>query len=196
MSEPNTDTTQSAATADEQVNHTDTAHNDSGAATETAQVQETKPKTDITKTAEFKNALTSAIKDKIPQLKRQIAKELTGEGEGMPTVQELQTELQQSSERASKAEARLEILRHLLNPASKLGVRAENLSAIEKLVISEIEYDDEGRVTNLDEAIKRVKAEAPTLFIQPSTNINGPSGARQPELVDMNTQIRRSMGYA
>jgi hypothetical protein len=197
MPEENTDNSNAQTTADEQVNNT-AAQTDSGAATDTDtqnQVTQPQPKTDVTKTAEFKSALSKAIEQKIPQLKRQIAKDLTGEGEGLPTVDELQKRVEASDQRANVAEARIEIRDYLFDPKNKTGARAENARAIEKLVLAEIEYDDEGKAANLKQAIETVKSDAPTLFITATTKINGGQGKDQPDLVDFNEQLRQSAGY-
>src|SRR5687768_387117 len=74
-----------------------------GAGTEAANSQAA-TQTDITQTPEFKAALTSAIEKKLPQLRKAIGKELSGEKEGQPAMEELQ-------QRATAAEAELRTFR-------------------------------------------------------------------------------------
>jgi hypothetical protein len=153
-------------------------------------VTETQAQPDITKTPEFKAALTAAIERRIPQLKAQIAKTITGEGEGVPTVTELQQQLTEAKAKAQGYEASAAIRDYVTDPKHKLSVRAENIRAVEKLVLAEIEYDDQGSPANLKEAVEAVRTYAPALFAQTNANINqGRTGETVPN--DMNAFIRQ-----
>jgi hypothetical protein len=153
-------------------------------------VTETQAQPDITKTPEFKAALTAAIERRIPQLKAQIAKTITGEGEGVPTVTELQQQLTEAKAKAQGYEASAAIRDYVTDPKHKLSVRAENIRAVEKLVLAEIEYDDQGSPANLKEAVEAVRTYAPALFAQTNANINqGKTGESIPN--DMNAIIRQ-----
>lgn len=197
----NTENTNAQPTLDAAEDNTG-AKQDSGAATDAdSQNQETQPtpptpqKMDVTKTVEFKSALTKAIEQKIPQLKRQIAKDLTGEGEGLPTVDELQRRLSLSEEKARLFETKESIREYLQDAKNKAMTRPENSRAIEKLVLAEIITDEDGEITNMREAIETVRREAPTLFLTNSMQINGASGKQSPNVIDFNDQIRAAAGF-
>ncbi len=170
--------------------------NDTGADTDTAQQNQARQeRIDITQTREFKAALTAAMEKKIPQMKKQIAREISGESDGMPTVAELQEQLKSTEARARTFETKEQIRDFLTDSRNKTAVRPENMRSIEKLVFAEVEFDDSGEITNLKEAIDRVRSEAPSLFVSNTTQINGNTGRNQPGIVDFNEQLRAAAGY-
>lgn len=186
---------ETTATATEQTSGGDgkntTEATNAGAGTQTAT---TEAATDITQTAEFKTALTQAVEKKLPQLRRQIAKELTGEKDGQPSVEELKSRAEAAEERARTFETRELVRDHLTDPKNRIGALPENMRAIEKLIMAEIEYED-GKPSNLSDAIKTVKSDAPGLFLQ-TGSANGGAGRQAPATVDMNLNLRRAAGRA
>jgi hypothetical protein len=94
---------QTANTSDATAQNTGAAT--TGAGTQTAQNTGAN-NVDVTQTPEFKAALTAAIKDKIPQLRRQLAKDISGEKDGEPGVADLQQQLNEEKTARQKAEAR------------------------------------------------------------------------------------------
>jgi hypothetical protein len=116
-------------------------------------------------------------------------KRLTGDTEGVITVESLQQQLNEERTARQRVEARQEI-RTVISDA-KLNVPATNHAAIEELVHSRLEYGTDGKPTNLADAIASVKSLAPTLFTNAPTNINAGDGRKtQNGPVDMNSWVR------
>jgi hypothetical protein len=165
-----------------------------GTATDSAQ-QNPGTQQDVTETPEFKAALTAAIKDKIPQLKRQVAREFTGEKDGGVTLEELQRQLSERDAKLRAYEAKDEVQKFISNGQNKLNVDPKNIRGIEALVIPQLEYDDNGKPSNLREAFESAKVIAPALFVNSTSNINAHSGngnATRPG--NMNDWIRQQAG--
>lgn len=172
-----------------------------GAATQTAQTTteatdsktDTKTETKIdTNSPEFKAALTQAIAAKIPQLQKQaraaVAKELSGEKEGEPTVEELKTKITNAETelRTYRAKDQLEAFAS----DKRNQVTISNLKGVFKLIKDDLQYDDEGKVTNFKEVLASAKSEAPEFFRGQSSSIDAGNGSRQVATMDMNAWMR------
>lgn len=162
-----------------------------GAGTQTASTSEA-AKPDITQTPEFKAALTAAMEKKLPQLKRQLAKELTGEKDGQPSVEEIQRRADEaeSSLRTYRAKDQLEDF----ISDKRNAITVKNPKAVFKYIKDDLEYDDEGKVTNFKDVLSRAKAEAPELFIPVTGSVNAGAGGHSAVGVDMNRELRRAAG--
>lgn len=193
--ETTTDTT-AQTTSDATVQNTDTVQT-SGAATDTAQQTQAQTQIDITQTPEFKAALTAAIEKKVPQLKRQIARDITGEKEGGATVEDLQRQLSERDTKLRQIEARESVIEYLSDARHKLNVKPDNHRAIVKLVMPDLEYDDEGKPSNIKDAIENAKSLAPALFANNPGSVEAGAGRNGQTIGgnDMNSLIRRSAGF-
>jgi hypothetical protein len=183
---------QEAATSD--ATELNTGASQTGTATDAAQPNPATQQ-DVTQTPEFKSALTAAIRDKIPQLKRQIAKEITGEKEGGVTLEELQRQLSERDQKIRSFEAKDKVSEFLSDGRNKLNVRPENIRGIEALVIPMLDYDEDGKPSNLRDAIETAKSIAPALFVNSTSNINANSGnGNGTRPTNMNDLIRQQAG--
>lgn len=152
----------------------------------------------ITDTPEFKSALTAAIEAKIPQLKRSLAKSITGEketktGDGDAN---LQTQLQEMQGELRTFKAKDSVRSFITDPKNKLNVPSDAISGIEELVINRLEFGDDGKPTNVKEAIDTVRASFPRLFANQPSSINAAEGrTARTGPVNMNDFIRRAAGH-
>lgn len=200
------DTTTQTTTTEDKSTNTSTADGQKaedtskGADTQTAQTTTEAKTTDTTKTEkvditqspEFKDALTKAIRDKIPQLQKQarkdVAKELSGEKEGEPTVEDLKKQNADKDVelRTYRAKDQLETF-----AADKRNqVTISNYRGVFKLIKDDLQYDDDGKVTNFKEVLASAKSEAPEFFRGQSSSIDGGNGSRQQSAMDMNAWMR------
>jgi uncharacterized phage infection (PIP) family protein YhgE len=173
-----------------------------GAATQTAQTTtEATDKTDKatttetkidTSSPEFKAALTAAIQAKLPQLQKQaraaVAKELSGEKEGEPTVDQLKTQIAEKDSRLRTLEARDQLETFVADKRNQ--VQASNLRGLFKYIKDDLQFDDDGKVTNFKEVLAQAKAEASEFFRGTSSSIDAGNGSRQIATADMNALIR------
>lgn len=136
----------------------------------------------------FQKRLSKAVKAEL--------KKMAGESEGTPTVEELQRQLSEERQKTRGYSARDSITDYLGDPANKLHVKAENIRAIEKLVLAELAFDDDGSPTNLKEAVESVRKLAPSLFNNSPAPINAGAGTSNGAGggFDMNAQIRQAAG--
>jgi hypothetical protein len=187
------ETTEAAAqpTSDETVQNT--GAESSGAVTQTAQAEGSQ-NIDITQTPEFKAALTAAIEKKIPQLKKQIARDITGEKEGQPSVEELQQQLEATRKSLQGYEARAAIREYLNDPKHNITAPPEALGTIEELVLNRLEYGEDGKPANLKDAINTVKTTSPVLFVAHQGSLNGNNGRNSAQPVNMNALLRQAAG--
>lgn len=197
MPEENTDhATAQNPTSDETVQNTGATPQDSGAAHANAAV-ETEAQQPKTPTAEktftqkqvdalFSKRLDAAVKAKL--------KQLVGDEEGnVPDVKQLQQQLTEYQQKARNYETKEEIIGVL----REAKINPDNHPAITELALGKIEYDQDGNILNLKEAVEGVKALAPALFAaKPTTNINGNAGRNQAQSLDWNAEIRRAAGFA
>lgn len=135
------------------------------------------------------NRLKSAVKAEL--------KKLTSEGGDTPNVEDLQRQLSERDAKLRTYESRQSVSDYLTDARHKLNVKPENVRPIEELVIPRLEYGDDGKPTNVKEAIEEVKSIAPVLFANTPPSINANEG-RNGAVVggnDMNAFIRRSAGF-
>lgn len=156
------------------------------------EVKPTEEKVDITTTPEFKAALTAAIEKKMPQLHKQartaVAKELSGEKEGEPTVEELKTKLTNQESRLRTFEARDQLETFVSDKRNQIHVN--NFRGVFKLIKDDLKFDDEGNVTNFKDVLGAAKLDAPEMFRGSSSSIDAGNGSRQMATTDMNALIR------
>jgi hypothetical protein len=162
-----------------------------GAGTQTAQ-QTTEAPTEKTFTQAdvdriVQNRLKSAVKAEI--------KKLTGEGENTPNVEDLQRQLSERDQKIRSFEAKDKVSEFLSDGRNKLNVRPENIRGIEALVIPLLDYDEDGKPSNLRDAIETAKSIAPALFVNSTSNINANSGnGNGTRPTNMNDLIRQQAG--
>lgn len=150
------------------------------------------PKVDVTTTPEFKTALTKAIEAKIPQLAKQarkdVAKELSGEKEGEPTVEQLKSEMTTLKTENMRLKGRDQLEEFVGDKRNQIQVR--NVRGLFKYVKDDLEYDDNGKVTNFKDVLAAAKSEASEFFGGTSSSIDAGNGARQQPAMDMNAWMR------
>lgn len=153
-----------------------------GTGTEPAPTQATPEKTftqaDVDRIVQ--NRLKSAVKAEI--------KKLTGDGEA--TVEDLQRQLSESQTKMRSFEARESVNEYLTDARHKLNVKPENVRPIQELVIGRLEYGDDGKPTNVKEAVESVKNIAPALFANNPGSIDAGVRGVVPNGNDMNAIIR------
>lgn len=192
-----TDNSQQAQTTpDAAANNTGAAGGQNAGAATDAATNNQATQTDITQTPEFKAALTRAIEKKIPQLKKQIAKDILGDADNAPSVQDLQSQLAEAQKKIRASETRDAIAGYVADPKNKISVKPTSMRLFTDAVALRVEYDDEGKPANLKEAIESVRRDAPDLFIQTQSNaFNGNAGNKNGAMpFDMNAAIRRAAG--
>ena len=79
--------------------------------------------------------------------------------------------------------------------AAKLGVK--NPTAIYKIVAGDLEFDDGGQISNLNEILDTAKTDFPELFdTKPKSSIDGGAGSDSPTTGNsLDNQIRKLLGY-
>lgn len=181
---------ESQATSDEAANNT--GNSQTGAGTESQSTQATeKTFTQAEVDAMFQKRLSKAVKAEL--------KKLTGETEGSPSVDELTQRATQAETRLREFEAKDSVVDYLSDPKNRVNPRPENMRLITKLVVAELQYDEEGKPSNLKEAIAQIKGEAPQLFVPATGSANGGSGVGTVQTLgdaDMTLNIRRLAGKA
>lgn len=158
--------------------------------------KEDEPKPDAkidTNSPEFKDALTKAIQAKIPQLQKQarkdVAKELSGEKEGEPTVEDLKSKLTGLEAKVRVYEARDQLETFAGDKRNQITI--SNFRGVFKLIKDDLQYDDDGKVTNFKDVLASAKLEAPEFFRGQSSSIDAGNGSRQVGTMDsMNALIR------
>lgn len=172
---------------------TQTAAGTEAAATQTASTNEA-PKTftqaDIDRIVS--NRLASGIKAGV----KAELKKLTGDETGGVTLEGLQTELATMRTENQTLQARNTVRDYIGDAANQLNVPPANVAAIEELVHSRLTYED-GKPSNLKDAVATVKSLAPALFANQPSNIDAGAGrTAQTGPVDMNKFIRKAAGHA
>jgi hypothetical protein len=180
---------QEAATSD--ATELNTGASQTGTVTDAAQQNPAQPTEKTFTQADVdrivQNRLKSAVKAEI--------KKLTGEGENTPNVEDLQRQLSERDQKIRSFEAKDKVSEFLSDGRNKLNVRPENIRGIEALVIPLLDYDEDGKPSNLRDAIETAKSIAPALFVNSTSNINANSGnGNGTRPTNMNDLIRQQAG--
>ena len=179
-----------APTPDEAAKNT--AATESGSGTQPAQPTEAQPTEKTFTQADVDRIIANRIKSGV----KAELKKLTGETDGAPNVEDLQRQLSERDTKLRSYEARSAVNEYLTDARHKLNVKSENVRPIEELVIGRLEYGDDGKPTNLKEAIEDVKSLAPALFANTPVSINANQGRTQATMSgDMNSFIRQAAGH-
>ena len=188
------ESTQATSTADGQKagDSTTTTGADAQTAQTTTEAKTTETTKIDTSSPEFKEALTKAIREKLPQLQKQarrdVAKELSGEKEGEPTIDELKSKISERDAKLRVFEAKDQLETFVADKRNQVQVR--NLRGLFKLIKDDLKFDDEGNVTNFKEVIATAKSEASEFFGGTSSSIDAGNGSRGLATADMNALIR------
>lgn len=162
-----------------------------GAGTPTAQTPE---KVDVTQTKEFKDAVTAAVANKIPQLKKQIGKELAGEKDGQPSVEDLQRGVEEAQRNLRFYQARDQVEDYIADKRNNANIK--NVKAFCRYFKDDFTFDDEGKVSNLKDLYTRAKVETPELLGMVTGSADGAAGNGQVAVgADMNQIIRGAAGF-
>ena len=177
-------------TSDETVKNTGAEA--SGTGTDTAQKDQ----------AQTEKTFTQADVDRIVQtrlkaaVKAELKKLSSDDDPAKPNVEELTRQLSETKQRAQAIEAREAVRDFISDPVHKLNVAASNVVAIVKLVTPDLEFDDDGKPTNLREAVNAAKLLAPALFANSSASINAGNGRNgQTPTRGMDALIRQATGH-
>lgn len=177
--QPTSDGTEKTTGAEAAGTGTDTAQNQ-------AHTEKTFTQADVDRIVQTR--LKSAVKAEI--------KKLSADESDKPNVDELTRQLSETKQRAQAVEAREAVRDFISDPVHKLNVSASNVAAIVKLVTPDLEFDDDGKPTNLKEAVNSAKLLAPALFANSSASINAGNGRNGgPPASSMDALIRRHAGY-
>lgn len=188
-------TTDSTAQTTSDATAQNTAAQVSGAGTDTAQQTQAQTTEKTFTQAEVDRIVQDRIKSGIKSGVKAELKKLTGEGDGTPTVEDLQRQLSEKDTRIRSFEAREIVENHLLDGRNKLNVKPENVRGIQAIVIPLLQYDDDGQPSNLKDAIESAKAIAPVLFANTPGSIDANAGRNgAPATGNMNQMIRQAAG--
>lgn len=180
-----TDTT-AQTTADAPVQNTDVQT--PGAATQTAT-------TEVTEKTFTQAEVNAMIAKRLPSAVKAELKKMSGD-ETQPNVDDLQRQLSERDTKLRSYEARETVDAFLNDGRNKLNIRPENIRGIQELVIPRLEFGDDGKPTNIKEAIESAKVIAPALFVSGTSNINQFSGnGQQARPGNMNDFIRQAAGH-
>ena len=163
--------------------------NDSGAGTDTADKTPVDEKKFTQAEVEemFKKRLSKAVKSELRKLTD------GKDPDDKPDANELQRRAEDAETRARALEAKDELFDFVDNPRNKVGLKPESRKLFWKLAKDELEYDDEGKPTNLKEVVSGLKEEAPALFMAAGSADAG-RGRQTPANVNMNQLIRNAAG--
>ncbi len=164
---------------------TNTAAQQSGAGAQPAQQTETPAEKTFTQ-AEVNAMIANRVKS---GLKAEL-KKLTGDGEGGVTLETLQQQLNEERSARQALEARATVREFLTDTRNQLNVNPANVAVIEELVNGRLQFEN-GKPTNIKDAINAVKALAPALFTnQPGSVEAGEGRNTTARPTDMNAWIR------
>lgn len=180
---------QPANTSDATDQNTGATASNSGAVTDTAQQtqaqtqERTFTQADVDRIVQ--NRLKSAVKAEL--------KKLTGDGD-VASVEDLQRQLSEERNARQRLEARHTVREYLTDPRHKLNLDAGVVPEIEELVAARLEYDDDGKPSNLKETVESLKSRLPRLFANTQSNINANNGrGAQPGPLNMNDFVRQQL---
>lgn len=189
--ETTTETSQTAETqntSDATVQNTEANASGTGTQTATTEAQPEKTFTQADIDRIVQNRLKSAVKAEL--------KKLTADDPEKPNVEELQRQLSERDTKLRAIEARESVTDYLSDARHKLNVKPENVRAIVKLVMPDLEYDDEGKPSNIKDAIENAKSLAPALFANTPGSIDANAGRNgHVTAPNMNQLIRQQAGY-
>ena len=195
-----TDTAQQTSAATTQEPTSDATVKNTAAGSSTGADTDTASTKDQAQTTNTDRTFTQADVDRIVANRVKSAvkaelKKLAGDGDGTATVEDLQRQLSETATKARTYEARETVRDYLNDPQSKLNLRPENIRAVQELVMQRIEFADDGKPANVEQAVAAVKSLAPTLFVNQSASINAGNGRTASAPVsDMNAYIRQLAG--
>jgi len=115
-----------------------------------------------------------------------------GDSGTKPTVDQLSKRAEDAEQRLRVFEARDQLETFISDKRNNVQVR--NVRGLFKYIKDDLEFDDEGNVTNFREVLAQAKNEASELFGQPVRSIDAGAGARQNGAADMNSLIRHAAG--
>jgi len=105
-----------------------------------------------------------------------------------PTVETVTKERDDLAQRLRTLEARDQLETFIADKRNNLQVR--NIRGLFKYIKDDLEFDDEGNVTNFKDVLTQAKSEAGEFFGANHGSADGGRGNNQPANVDMNTIIR------
>lgn len=165
-----TETTETQTTSDGDGENTGES-NDTGAVTHTEQTEAQTEKT-FTQSevdAMFQKRLKTAVKS---ELKKAI-----GENSDAPTVEELQRQLLEANTKTRSFETRDAVQNYFNDAKNKISVKAVDLQGAIDAVEKFLEYDDDGNISNLNEAVRKAKERSSSLFAPtPTASVNAGFG--------------------
>ncbi len=189
MPEETTTETTTETTSDATAQNTEGSN--TGTGTQTAQTEAQEPEKKFTQAdldRHLQTRLKSAVKAEL--------KKMAGGDEEKASVEDLQRQLSERDTKIRSFEARETVESFLNDGRNKLNIKSENVRGIQELVVPRLEYDDDGRVVNLKEAVESAKLIAPALFVSGTSNINAFNGNGQKVTGgNMNDFIRQAAGH-
>ena len=105
--------------------------------------------------------------------------------------------LRAAEDRATAAELRYQAAigrAAVTEAATKAG--AISTKAVYALIREDIDFDDDGEPTNIEDLITAARKDEPQLFRAAAGSGDGGKGGRAPATDDMNAQMRKALGYA
>lgn len=180
----NTNANPSTNTPDAAVNNTGAAP--TGAATQTATTEEQPEPEKKFSQADVDRIVANRIKSGVKAELKKLA------GNGEVSIEDLQRQLSEERTERQKLMARQTARDYLTDPKHKLSVPSDALPEVEELVLARLEYDDDGKPSNLKDVVESLKTRLPRLFANTQSNINannGRSNAAGP--LNMNDFVRQ-----
>lgn len=185
------ESTAAATTTTSDATAQNTESSTTGTGTQTAQQTEAQPTEKTFTQADVDRIVANRIKSGI----KAELKKMAGDGEGQPSVDDLQRQLSESQMKIRSFEAKDTVEQFISDGRNKLSVKPENIRGIQAIVIPQLEYDDDGKPSNLKEAIENAKVIAPALFANTPGSIDAAQGRTSAALPgDMNQFIRSQAG--
>lgn len=130
----------------------------------------------------IKNRIASGVKAEL--------KKLTGDPEGGVTLDSVQQQLNDLKTENQTLRASQDVRNYLSDSTNQLNIPPQNIAAIEELVNTRLTYED-GKPSNLKDAVASVKGIAPSLFAVTPSNVDAGAGRRAVSgPADMNKVIR------
>jgi len=163
---------------------------------QTQQQQSTKTDADESDDKQFSQEQVNKIVQK--RIDKAVRRELIKRGidpddkdsgkDAKPTVETVAKERDDLAQRLRTLEARDQLETFIADKRNNLQVR--NIRGLFKYVKDDLEFDDEGNVTNFKDVLTQAKSEAGEFFGVNHGSADGGKGNNQPATVDMNTLIR------